>query len=485
MDRPRGDITTLLDLTDRDDQDSYFSPLQPDVSWFSRNSDRRYTPFVPCIQEFPYRGPASFGQRISFDLTTQSSGDLLFGAVVQVKLAHWLSVTAQLELQNQKYEYVDPQTAWFYCNSLGTALIAKAELEIDGDTIEEFDGDFSNVFSLLFPDLNSQISTGADALGRVSMDQLRQWPPRRVYPTEDGYIHCVLPFYFFRTRLKEYFPLVACREGTVRLHITFRPFSEVVRQARGFRDSCDSVPLNTSIHVYNRNLPFDQIVTLQTAQADPMFDQVRLVTYGALLQGAVRTAMIRSPFEVMHREVQTFSFTEPLKYAIVKTTPENTIRIQLPLEANHPLEEILWFIRRKEVANNNEWTNYSSVVEREYNATFTPRQSLLTYAKIQANGIDVIDAEEQYFRQQIAFAHRGGIVPYQNFIYGYSFSRRPGDVHQPSGTLNASRLQNLRLVLDVKPPGGVLDSAWEVKVFCLGINWLRFQNGIANKMFTD
>ncbi len=239
MERPRGDITTLLDLTDRDDQDSYFSPLQPDVSWFSRNSDRRHTPFVPCIQEFPYRGPASFGQRISFDLTTQSSGDLLFGAVIQVKLAHWLSVTAQLELQNQKYEYVNPQTAWFYCNSLGTALIAKAELEIDGDTIEEFDGDFSSVFSLLFPDLNSQITTGADALGRVSMDQLKQWPPRRVYPTEDGYIHCVLPFYFFRTRLKEYFPLVACREGTVRIHITFRPFSEVVRQARGFRDSCD------------------------------------------------------------------------------------------------------------------------------------------------------------------------------------------------------------------------------------------------------
>ncbi len=216
-----------------------------------------------------------------------------------------------------------------------------------------------------------------------------------------------------------------------------------------------------------------------------MFDQVRLITYGALLQGAVRTAMIRSPFEIMHREVQTFSFTEPLKYVIVKTTPENTIRVQLPLEANHPLEEIVWFIRRKEVANNNEWVNYSSVMEREYNTTFKPRQSLLTYAKIQANGIDVVEAEEQYFRQQIAFAHRGGITSYQNFVYGYSFSRRPGDVHQPSGTLNASRLQNLRLILDVKPPGGSLDAAWEVKVFCLGINWLRFQNGIANKMFTD
>lgn len=485
MERPRGDITTLLDLTDRDDQDNYFFPVKPEVSWFSRNSERRYTPFVPFVQEYPYRGPASFGQRISFDLTTQSCGDILFGMVLQVRLAHWLNATAQLELQAQNYEYVDPQTAWFYCNSLGTALIEKAELEIDGKTIEQFDGDFTNVFSALFPDLNSQVGTGADAYGRVSMERLLQWPPRRVYPTEDGMLHCILPFYFLRTRLREYFPLVACREGTVRLHVTFRPFTQVLRQARGYRESCDATPLNSTIQVYNRNLPFDQILDLSTSESEPAFQSVRLLTYGALLTGSVRTAMIRQPFEVMHREVQTFFFTEPLKYVIVKTTPENTIRVQLPLEANHPLEEIIWFIRRKEVANNNEWVNYSSVLEREFDSVYNPRQSLLTYAKIQANGIDVVGAEEQYFRQQIATAHRGGTVPFNNFIYGYSFARRPGDIHQPSGTINASRLQSLRLILDVRPPGGAYDGAWEVKVFCLGINWMRFQNGIANQMFTD
>ncbi len=485
MERPRGDITTLLDLTDRDDQDNYFFPIQPEMSWFSRNKDRRYTPFVPCVQEFPYRGPASFGQRISFDLTTQTSGDIIFAAVLQVKLAHWLNKTAQLELQNQKYEYVSPSTAWYYANSLGTALIEKAELEIDGKTIEQFDGDFTAVFSALFPDLNSQISTGYDMYGRVSIDRLLTWPQRRVFPTDDGTIHCSLPFFFMRTRLKEYFPLVACREGTARLHITFRSFADVVRQARGYRDSCESTPLDTTIQVYDRNFPFDKILNLQTTVAEPMFESVRLITNGALLEGAVRTAMIRQPFEVMHREVQTFFFTEPLKYAIVKTTADNLIRIQLPIEANHPLEEIVWFIRRKAVNQNNEWTNYSSVIEREYDPVYKPRQSLLVYAKIQVNGIDLIGAEEQYFRQQIGFAHRGGFVAYNNFIYGYSFARRPGDIHQPSGTINASRVQSLRLLLDVRPPGGSFEQDWEVKVFCLGINWLRFANGVANPIFQD
>jgi hypothetical protein len=73
---------------------------------------------------------------------------------------------------------------------------------------------------------------------------------------------------------------------------------------------------------------------------------------------------------------------------------------------------------------------------------------------------------------------------YSSFVYGYPFARLPGE-HQPSGTFNASRVNSLRLTLDVKPPGGVLDANWEVKVFCIAINWLRFENGIANPMFED
>jgi hypothetical protein len=106
---------------------------------------------------------------------------------------------------------------------------------------------------------------------------------------------------------------------------------------------------------------------------------------------------------------------------------------------------------------------------------------------VQANGITVVEAEEQFFRQLIARHHRGGIVAYNQFLYGYPFAKWPGDVHQPTGTINASRLQNLRITLDVRPPKNPdgTAAAWEVKVFCVALNWMRFQNGIANRMFTD
>jgi hypothetical protein len=480
--RPGGDITTLLDLTNRDMQDNSYFPLTTNISWFARSPDRRLTPFVPVIQDFQYRGPGAFGQRFTFDVTSQSCGDLLMGAVLELQLTSWLDATTILKLQGQCYEYVDPQSAWYYANSLGQILIQEAELEIDGVTIERIDGDLTAVFSSLYPELNTQFGIGPDHMGVYSLSQIASWPQYRPYPTENGYIHCILPFFFQRMRLKEGFPLLACREGTVRIHVTLRPFEEVIRQQRGFRDSCDATPINIPIEFYNKMVPFRQIETVQTQESDPQLQNIRLITLGAMLDGNVRTGMLRQPFDIMNRIVQTFYFEEPLKYVVAKTTSEDSIRIQLPLEANHPIEEIVWFIRRKDVSNNNEWTNFSSVLNYAVNPTFTPRDSMMLHAKVQANGIDLIDAEAQYFRQQIARHHRGGIVAYNNFIYGYPIARTPGDVHQPSGTINASRLQSLRLTLDVRPPG---TAAWEVKVFCMSLNWLRFQNGICNRMFTD
>ena len=50
--RPAGDITTLLDITDRDVQDNDFFPLDTKTTWFTRSNNRRNIPFVPIIQQY-------------------------------------------------------------------------------------------------------------------------------------------------------------------------------------------------------------------------------------------------------------------------------------------------------------------------------------------------------------------------------------------------------------------------------------------------
>lgn len=370
---------------------------------------------------------------------------------------------------------------WFYANSLGTVILERAELEVGDQTIEIVDGDFLNVSSLLFQDLNSQFGLATDGLGRQPLSSLLHSPLAKPFPTTSRSLFIPLPFFFSRVKLQEAFPVLACKEGSIRIHVQLRPFKECVRIISGRRTNCDDTPLGKSFTIMDTSTP--SITTIRAYDNIPQFKNIQLITYSAHTDGSIRNKILRNPFEILTRNVTTFHFTEPLKYAVNKTTLD-TIQVLLPLELNHPVEEIIWFVRRKSVENNNEWTNYSAVTSYEYNPIYNPTKPLLQSATIQCNGVDIVKAEEQWFRQHIALRHKGGITAYENFIYGYSFSSTPGR-HQPAGTANASRLQSIRLGLNIVPPGGGLEQDWEVKVFVLALQWLRFQDGLMNKMYTD
>jgi hypothetical protein len=289
-----------------------------------------------------------------------------------------------------------------------------------------------------------------------------------------------LPFSFQRIRARNGFPLLSCKEGTVRIALTLRPFSECVRIASGVRPTCNETPLGKS---FIFNVQGGGTQTVVASSTIPQFNDVRLITYGSLLDGKLRQACLRVPFDRLFREVQIFKFTEPIKY-IDTVTSNDTVRLQLPIEVNGPVEEILWFIRRKAVSLNNEWNNYSNRIESEYNSIYRPFESMLVYGRIQVNGSPLIEAEGDYFRRDAAKRHRGGIVAYDNFAYGYCFAQSPG-LQNPSGWINASRTSDVRLRLDIRPPGGSQDLEFEVAVYSISLNWVRFENGIANKVFSS
>jgi hypothetical protein len=370
---------------------------------------------------------------------------------------------------------------WLYANSLGTAILERAELEIGDQTIEIVDGDFLNVSSLLFQEMNSQFGLGCDGLGREPLGTFLQTPLAKPFPTTSRSLFIPLPFFFSRVKLQEALPVLACKEGSIRIHVQLRPFKECVRIISGRRANCDDTPLGKSVILMDTST--SSSITIRAYDNIPQFKNIQLITYSAHTDGSIRNKILRNPFEILTRNVTTFHFAEPLKYAVNKTTLD-TIQVLLPLELNHPVEEIIWFVRRKAVENNNEWTNYSAVTGYEYDPIYNPTKPLLHSATIQCNGVDIVKAEEQWFRQHIALRHKGGIAAYENFIYGYSFSSTPGR-HQPAGTANASRLQSIRLGLNITPPGGLFEQDWEVKVFVLALQWLRFQDGLTNKMYTD
>jgi hypothetical protein len=510
--RPRGDITTILDLTDRDSQDNTYFPITAEKSWFHRETEQKTVyPTTVSVQEFPQRGPANWGQRFSFEIGSLPAGDLLQSIMLQIKLGSWYNPTIlnrlnKAEITTDLSDSTYYNNYWTFSNSLGTSIIEYAEFIVNDQTIEKLTGEFIRTFYNVYADVNSLIGLTTDGIGTTPYSYLStpsvtetSFHPRRAYPTEDGTYFCILPFFFLRTRLKEVFPLLSCNEGSVRIDIKLRPFDQLVRKYIGYRSRCDETPLNTSVTFKLSNVTPNVPVTTETLLCPPEFRDFRIITCCALTTGSLRSKFLHQPFEQMIKLVQTFHFDEPLKYLRSKPNPNSdTVEIQLPLELNHPVVELLWVFRRKAVLINNEWSNFTPVISLETNPSKV-YPAWLDHATIQLNGSELISAEGNWFREHIGSIHRGGLVSFQSYVYGYSFSRYPDD-HQPSGSANMSRTTSIMLNLKVNTPinkdistlsnpscefdintvGG-----WEVFVFAIHYNWLRFENGICNRMFSD
>jgi hypothetical protein len=237
------------------------------------------------------------------------------------------------------------------------------------------------------------------------------------------------------------------------------------------------------------------MTTYQTATVAPSFREFRIVSSTCYTMGTIRDRYLRKPFEQLIKPVQIFHFDEPLKYLTSKSNAgADVVDIQFPLELNHPVAELLWVFRRKACRLNNEWANFTPEIgwEAKKGRIVPP---WLVSATIRMNGIELVSEEGEWFRQHIAQVHKGGLVSYSSHMYGYSFARFPSE-HQPSGTVNTSRTHSISLGLSVRTPiekaldpACTFDSAtvrgWEVFVFAVQYNWLRFENGLCQKVFQD
>jgi hypothetical protein len=481
--QPAGPATTLLDLVSRDVQDNTIFPLDATTTRFTRDETLRTVPMSTVMRDFTFRGPATFGQTFTFEMGDMNCGDLISGLFIQIQLGDWFTANLRENLRQRVILPADPKSLWTYCNSIGTAIVEEATLEVDDQVLERVTGDSIHVSCVLFSDLNTAYGV-ADTLGLKSIDDIKASDGLRAFFTEDGWITVPLMFSMLREKVRATFPLIACRAGTMRIRVTLKKFNELVRILSGSRASCTDSPLAKGFRMLDTRLPLNKINPVPTSPDDPAMKNIQLLCQGVFVDGEYREMLLREPFERPFREIQQFDFTEPLKYVINKSG-NDLITVQLPLEANQPVEEIVWILRRKAaITLNNDWTNYSATLEKDYHPTFAPLQPLLVSAKIQANGQDIISQDEKWFRSHISRAHRGGKTSYDAFIYGYSFAKHPGQ-HDPTGSMNASRLSSLRLTLNVKPPIGPDDTEWEVRVFVYAFQWVRFGNGICNKVFID
>ena len=132
---------------------------------------------------------------------------------------------------------------------------------------------------------------------------------------------------------------------------------------------------------------------------------------------------------------------------------------QLKLNFNHPVKELVWF---NEITTAS--TNWS---------TFGDSGS----AKLQLNGNDrFAQRDALYFTHVQPYQHHANIPDGKN-INVYSFGLKPEE-HQPSGTLNMSRIDTAILHLTPGAPGNV----W---VFAVNYNVLRILSGMGGLAYSN
>lgn len=149
----------------------------------------------------------------------------------------------------------------------------------------------------------------------------------------------------------------------------------------------------------------------------------------------------------------------------------------MDLVINNNIREIVWLLRRNDVVDYNEWTNFT------YNMPADPSQTtqpILKTAKVMFNGLDRIEEKDYvYFNQIQPYQHHSNSP--RTGIQAYSFCIYP-EKHQPSGSFNASMISKIQLYLTMNQPTDP-DIEYEVVAYATYYNVFRCMGGMASMVF--
>jgi hypothetical protein len=175
--------------------------------------------------------------------------------------------------------------------------------------------------------------------------------------------------------------------------------------------------------------------------------------------------------------------------------------IKPKLSFNHPCKELVWLCSsdhtaittNRHVINNN-WVNYSTAVNsysvsdpKIYNATSAiDSTNPVKSAKLVLNGNDRFATRAgSYFNLIQPYQHHENI-PSNPGINVYSFALKPEE-HQPSGTLNMSRIDTAVLNLEINQLGSYANAniSKNLHVYAVNYNVLRILSGMGGLAYSN
>ena len=388
----------LLQLVAIGKQDVFLTG-NPQITWF-KMVYRRYTNFAMESQQIYFDGDPDFGKRVT--ALVPRRGDLLGPMLLEVVLP---------------YVRMSDGTIGTYINTAGYALIEEISLEIGEQQIDKQTGEWMQIWSTLTTSAGQRDALN-NMIGRV--DGLNQ-PPTvlsaevcSVGNYKFGAAKLYIPLQFwFNKNPGLYLPLLAMQYHPIRINLKIRDLASMLD---------------------NQNMT----ATCAPVQPEPTsIIELRLWGDYVFLDTEERRRFVANTHEYLIEQIQ---YTP--KISIPETVNTQNIRI----EFNHPLRELFWTIRRDVMEVTHEWFNFGSTSSHEAGIS----RDILQDATLQVDGYDRFDTRDSgYFRLAQPFQYHT-TTDVKQFIYMYSFALRPEEM-QPSGSLNASRIDNMNLVVNLRP----------------------------------
>jgi hypothetical protein len=314
-----------------------------------------------------------------------------------------------------------------YVDYIGLALIKTVELEIGGQRIDKHYGEWMYIWNEL--SLPTGKLTGfkkmvgeAAALSESS-------------PASDAYSTLYVPLEFFFCRNPGLaLPLIALQYHEVKINIEFRTKSECVRLGA----SSPSGDITASLWV--------DYIFLDTDE---------------------RRRFAQLSHEYLIEQLQ-FTGAESV------TGTNNKVKLNF----NHPCKELVWVVQSDTATGSNQWFNFQNAAADVVSSAIA-NASILTAAKLQLNGQDrFAERAGSYFNLVQPFQHHEN-VPASPGINVYSFALQP-ESHQPSGSLNMSRIDSAVLNLTTS-----VSSAAKILVFAVSYNVLRVMSGMGGLAYSN
>ena len=450
----------LLQLVAYGAQDVYLTG-NPQITFF-KVVYRRHTNFAIESIEQTFNGTSSIGSRVSVLVTR--NGDLINRIYYKGKITN-----------------NDQTKACALVPYFGLRLLKNIELEIGGQRIDKHYSEWMYIWNELSMPVGKKDGYDKMVGGNKRNSSI-------LLPSGESYtLYVPLEFWFCRN-VGLALPLIALQYHEVKINIEYAQLSDMV----------DTTPGNWS---YDGDVRKTLDNSNHTSKSVELEDSELWVDY-IFLDTDERRRFAQLSHEYLIEQLQ-FTGSERITSGV--TQGGQTSLKSVKLNFNHPCKEIVWVVKPDAVPSGNVspdtmyrfdataskpyWNNYSNNQYNEYNhyesidganePTGYNCENPVKAVKLQLNGNERFSEREgEYFSVVQPYQHHENTPgDYKKGINLYSFALKPEE-HQPSGTLNMSRIDSSHLQIATEKSG-------LINIFAVNYNVLRILSGMGGLAYSN